>query len=139
MYAFRKRPEGHGICGSKNIYSSNVKIGNWNEDLFGEYLVSHRNGNVSLSKPWNEHQPQSIDDEIIELQPSQIEVVNEKDTVHRTSFPPIALRPNPPPMPIKVQKPFELLMKNKMGTLQNVIYNDGTKGMPAEVIILLIC
>jgi hypothetical protein len=44
---------GHGITGSKNVYSSNVHIGNWREDMIGQELVQdllHRtNGTGILS------------------------------------------------------------------------------------------
>lgn len=44
---------GHGISGSKNVYSSNVHIGNWREDMIGQELLQellHRtNGTGILS------------------------------------------------------------------------------------------
>jgi hypothetical protein len=108
MYSYRKRDEGFGICGSKNVYSSNVRLGNWREDVYGEELASRsRPGHIS------------------------------SDTVYNSSYAPIEDRPEPPAFPAKMPKPFELYMKNKEGTPYHVIFNDGGKPLSSEVSSLL--
>ncbi len=59
-----KKNQGHGICGAKNIYSSNAKLGNWVEDTIGMDLAQDErpvytsyNSNTMLSYKDPKEQP----------------------------------------------------------------------------------
>ena len=38
---YQQKARGHGVCGSLNIYSNNVKLGNWVEDTIAAELIAN--------------------------------------------------------------------------------------------------
>ena len=99
-----KKNQGHGICGSKNLYSSNVKLGNWVEDKIGLQLTQQEqpvyknymsNTNLSYQDP--------------------------KD------------QPPLPSMPVNMPTTQELKAKNKEGMQYSLIFDHGLKEIPPEV------
>mmetsp|Transcript_50378 Transcript_50378/g.87937 ORF Transcript_50378/g.87937 Transcript_50378/m.87937 type:complete len:192 (-) Transcript_50378:102-677(-) len=98
-----KKNQGHGICGSKNLYSSNVKLGNWVEDKVGLQLTQQEqpvyknymsNTNLSYQDP--------------------------KD------------QPPLPSMPVNMPTTQELKAKNKEGMQYSLIFDHGLKEIPPE-------
>ena len=99
-----KKNQGHGICGAKNIYSSNVKLGNWVEDTIGLDMV--RNGR---------------------------EVETHYETNTGLSYRDPKEQPPLPNMPINMPTTQELKAKNKEGMPYSLIFDHGLKEIPAEV------
>lgn len=99
-----KKNQGHGICGAKNIYSSNVKLGNWVEDTIGLDMV--RNGR---------------------------EVHTYYDTNTALSYKDPKEQPPLPNMPINMPTTQELKAKNKEGMPYSLIFDHGLKEIPPEV------
>lgn len=63
---------GHGICEHKNIYSTNTLVGNWSEDIYGNYLKTNQieYPTVSLSEAGAKYiNPKLMDDKQIRNAP----------------------------------------------------------------------
>mmetsp|Transcript_6457 Transcript_6457/g.5783 ORF Transcript_6457/g.5783 Transcript_6457/m.5783 type:complete len:193 (-) Transcript_6457:169-747(-) len=105
MYQYRKVNDGHGITGAKNIYSSNVKIGNWNEDMIGDYLS---NQNRTINKDY--------------LYTEQMK-----------SYCPYDERTNPFTPPLNSPKQDEKIIKNNEGIPYKLIFNHGKEELAPNV------
>jgi hypothetical protein len=102
-----KKNQGHGICGSKNIYSSKVHVDNWVEDTIGMKLATEpRHGQVLYQ------------------------------TVTTASFTPPTERPDLPPLPANIPSTLELKTKNKEGMPYAILFEHNLKPSEAEVRIL---
>jgi hypothetical protein len=99
-----KKNQGHGICGSKNIYSTNVKLGNWVEDTIGADLAT-----------------QDRSSENIYMSNTNLCYKDPK------------LQPELPNMPINMPTTQELKAKNKEGMSYSLIFDHGLKEIPPEV------
>jgi hypothetical protein len=99
-----KKNQGHGICGAKNIYSSDVKLGNWVEDTIGLDMV--RTGRV---------------------------VETHYFTNTGTSYRDPRDQPPLPEMPVNMPSTQELKAKNKEGMPYSLIFDHGLKEIPPEV------
>jgi len=100
-----KKNQGHGICGSKNLYSSNVKLGNWVEDKVGLQLTQQE---LPVYKNYMSNTNLSYQDP--------------KD------------QPPLPSMPVNMPTTQELKAKNKEGMQYSLIFDHGLKEIPPEVI-----
>jgi hypothetical protein len=103
-----KKNQGYGICGSKNVYSSNVKLGNWVEDSVGQDLVA-KGRNVEAYYVTNT-------------------ALAFKDPNEQ---PPL------PAMPVNMPTTQELKAKNTEGTPYSLNFDHGLKESPPEVSIPL--
>ncbi|RYH14254.1 hypothetical protein EON65_33900 [archaeon] len=92
-----QKHQGHGICGSRNIYSSKVRIDNWVEDNIAVDLLSHERG-PKLSYT----------------------------TVTKTEHIAPSDMPEPPPQPAKMPSTHELKTKNKEGLAYELLFEHGT-------------
>lgn len=101
-----KKNQGHGICGAKNIYSSNVKLGNWVEDTVGLQLTQQE---IPVHKNYMSNTSLSYKDP--------------KD------------QPPLPSMPVNMPTTQELKAKNKEGMQYSLIFDHGLKEIPPEVCI----
>jgi hypothetical protein len=99
-----KKNQGHGICGSKNIYSANVHLDNWVEDTIGMTLSESKRPAHGLYT-----------------------------TVTRSSFTPITERPDVPPLPANIPSSLELKTKNKDGMPYSLLFEHNLKQSEAEV------
>ncbi len=99
-----KKNQGHGICGSKNLYSSNVKLGNWVEDKIGLQLTQQE---LPVYKNYMSNTNLSYQDP--------------KD------------QPPLPSMPVNMPTTQELKAKNKEGMQYSLIFDHGLKEIPPEV------
>jgi hypothetical protein len=99
-----KKNQGYGICGSKNVYSSNVKLGNWVEDSVGQDLVA-KGRNVEAYYMTNT-------------------ALAFKDPNEQ---PPL------PAMPVNMPTTQELKAKNKEGMPYSLIFDHGLKEISPEV------
>lgn len=99
-----KKNQGHGICGAKNIYSSNVKLGNWVEDVIGADLASQER---VVYKNY--------------MSNTAICYKDPKD------------QPELPNMPINMPTTQELKAKNKEGMPYSLIFDHGLKEITPEV------
>lgn len=99
-----KKNQGHGICGAKNIYSSDVKLGNWVEDTIGLDLVQKGR---TIEKNYNTNTALSFKD------PKE--------------------QPPLPEMPINMPTTQELKAKNKEGMSYSLIFDHGLKTITPEV------
>eukprot|EP01031_Cornospumella_fuschlensis_P039796 gene39796-48453_t len=89
--------QGHGICGSRNIYSSKVRIDNWVEDNIAVDLLAHERG-PKLSYT----------------------------TVTKTQHIDPKDMPAQPPLPAKMPSTHELKTKNKEGLAYELLFEHGT-------------
>lgn len=99
-----KKNQGHGICGAKNIYSTNVKLGNWVEDTIGADLVQTERP-VFKSYASN----------------TSLSYMDPRD------------QPPLPSMPINMPSTQELKAKNKEGMQYSLIFDHGLKEITPEV------
>jgi len=99
-----KKNQGYGICGSKNIYSSNVRVDNWVEDSIGMNLAE---------KP----------------RPGTVQY--ESNTMR--SFHPPTECEQPPPLPVNIPSAHELKTKNKEGMPYSLIFEHSMKPSEIEV------
>eukprot|EP01039_Chlorochromonas_danica_P009529 gene9528-10533_t len=97
MYNPRQN-QGHGICGAKNIYSSNVRIDNWVEETIGQHLVQTRG-----------------------------EAEKVYGTVTAESYCDPSQWPELPPMPAKMPSTLELKTKNKDGMPYDLLFEHNEK------------
>lgn len=88
--------QGHGICGSRNIYSSKVRIDNWVEENIAVDLVNTRQDPPKLYT-----------------------------TLTKESFCDPSLRPELPPLPATMPTPHELKTKNKEGLAYELLFEHG--------------
>lgn len=104
VHGMYKKNQGHGICGAKNVYSSNVKLGNWVEDTIGLDLVQkgrHVESNYMSHTSLSYKAPND--------------------------------QPPLPAMPINMPTTEELKAKNKEGMPYSLIFDHGLKEIPPEV------
>lgn len=95
--------QGYGICGAKNVYSTNVKLGNWVEDKIGRELANQpRRGMIT------------------------------SDTETRLHFTPLENRPEPPNMPVNMPSNQELKAKNKDGMSYSLLFDHGIKPVSTD-------
>jgi hypothetical protein len=87
---------GHGICGSKNIYNSKVRIDNWVEDNFGMQIASQRRDPVKLYT-----------------------TVTKADHCHPSQW------PDPPATNTRIPSTHELKSKNKDGLAYDLLFQHG--------------
>lgn len=89
--------QGHGICGSRNIYSTKVRIDNWVEDNIAVDLLSHERG-PKLNYT----------------------TVTKTQHIHPNDM------PAAPPQPAKMPTTHELKTKNKEGLAYELLFEHGT-------------
>mmetsp|Transcript_8230 Transcript_8230/g.13671 ORF Transcript_8230/g.13671 Transcript_8230/m.13671 type:complete len:193 (+) Transcript_8230:100-678(+) len=99
-----KKNQGHGICGAKNIYSSDVKLGNWVEDNFGSDLAN---------------------------MPDRVRPTNYQSNA-TISFKDPSEQPDLPALPVNMPTTQELKAKNKEGMSYPLIFDHGLKEITAE-------
>lgn len=104
LVAMYKKNQGHGICGAKNIYSTNVKLGNWVEDTVGADLVQ-------TARPVFKSYASN----------TSLSYMDPKD------------QPPLPSMPINMPSTQELKAKNKEGMQYSLIFDHGLKEITPAV------
>jgi hypothetical protein len=102
MYA--KKNQGHGICGSKNVYSSSVRIDNWVEDNIGMQLAAN---------------------------PREPETFYKTNTMMSYVSP--SEMPELPPMPSNMPSTLELKTKNKDGMPYSLLFEHGRNNVGSAI------
>lgn len=93
-----KKNQGFGICGSRNIYSSKVRVDNWVEDNISLDLVKEPRHSQTLYR-----------------------------TVTREGFVDPTQMPEQPPLPVNLPSAFELKTKNKEGMPYSLLFEHNCK------------
>lgn len=101
---YNKKNQGHGICGSRNIYNSKVHVDNWIEDNIGLNLIKA---------------------------PRPGTVLYQTNTTASFNHP--AERPEPPPLPANIPSTLELKTKNKDGMPYALLFEHNQKQSEIEV------
>ena len=105
---YHQKARGHGVCGALNVYSTNVKLGNWVEDTIAAELIAN---------PLEQYKCYDTNNSLSYLDP--------KD------------QPSPPNLPINMPTTQELKAKNKEGMPYGLIFDHGMVPVTSEVMELI--